>query len=218
MGGQRVHHRLHRRRGDGFAQLVRQAVAGSHRELPAARGQQRRITQQTRHRLRVQGGGHDQQLQRRALPEQLPALQYQRQAQVGVEVAFVELVKDHQADALKARVALQLPGEDTLGDHFNPGLLADAGIQPDPVSHSVADLFPQQLRHAASRGAGGHAAGLQHQNLEPCEPGLIEQGQRDHGGLAGAGRGLQYQLVAPAQLLPEFTEDLTDGQVRNVVR
>ena len=64
----------------------------------------------------------------------------------------------------------------------------------------------------------GHAAGLQHQDPEPRQPGLIEQGQRDHGGLAGAGRGLQYQLVAPAQLLPEFTENLADRQVRNVVR
>jgi len=38
-----------------------------------------------------------------------------------VQAALVELVEDQEADALERRVLLAHPGEDALGDHFDPG-------------------------------------------------------------------------------------------------
>jgi len=49
----------------------------------------------------------------------------QRQAEIGVERALVEFVKDHGGDAVEHGIVEDQPGEDAFGDDFDPGAARD---------------------------------------------------------------------------------------------
>ncbi len=115
--------------GDQFGHRVVEAAARGERTVEPARldrmgaafaGDDGRTAEQRRDRLRVEGGGHDDEgevgTQRGA------DLERQREAQIGVERALVELVEDHAADAVELGVGLQAAGEDAFGDDLDAGL------------------------------------------------------------------------------------------------
>ena len=165
-------------RGDrGLDAVSRQAtgravqVAGFHRVLaPLGRDHRRgvAVAQQFGDRRGVEGRRHDQQAQ--VVAKQSPRLERQRQAEIGVQRALVELVEDHQPDAVEPRIGLQHARQDALGDHLDAGAGADPGVAADAVADRLADLFAQQCRHASRRGAGGEAARLENDDLAALEP------------------------------------------------
>ena len=210
---QGVLYRLHRHRRNGIAQLVGLAIASVHRVLPSPGSENRGVPQQSGHRLAVQGGRHHQQLQRRPLAEQFTTLQAQCQAQLRIEIAFVKLVEYDQGDILQAGVALQLPGENALGDDLYAGARTDAAVEPDAIADGLAHALSQHMRHTAGCRPGGHAARLQDQDLAFAQPGFPQQRQRHHSGLAGAGRSLHHQFVALAQAQRQLLKYFVDGQV-----
>ncbi len=90
-----------------------------------------------------------------------------------MQVALMELIENHQPHPFQFRVLLQTPGENTLSDHLDAGLPGELAIKAHPVPHRLTNPLIQQLCHARSRGANRQAAGFQHEDGLPLEPGLL---------------------------------------------
>jgi hypothetical protein len=104
------------------------APSGYPPDACALRCDHRGVVQQPRQALAFQGRGHQQDLQRRLVTQQLAAIEAQRQRQVGVQAAFVEFVEDQQAHAFQRRVGLQaavrMPSVTTSMRVLGPTLLS----------------------------------------------------------------------------------------------
>ena len=96
----------------------------------------------------------------------------ERQAEVGVNAALVELVEDHESDPIQRGIRLDQAGQDALGEDLDPGGRADRCLMPDPVADQAADRLSGQCGHMTRRGSGGQAPGLQHQDPTAPQPGL----------------------------------------------
>ena len=68
---------------------------------------------------RLEGGGHGEKAQVGA--QGGAGVEDEREGQVGVQVALMELVEDDEADTRQGRVGLHPAGEDALGHHLDPG-------------------------------------------------------------------------------------------------
>ena len=161
-----------------------------HRETPAFAYDHRGIPEQLRHCGAVQRRGHHKDFQIR--PQVAPAVERQRQRQVGVQVALMKFIENHQPHAFKRGVRLQPTRENPLGQHFNARCLRHLGIEADAIAHGFANGFVAQHAHARGGGARREPSRLQHQDRAPGEPRLIEQRQRHQCGLARARRRLQH--------------------------
>ena len=116
--------------------------------------------QERGHSRSVDSGGHHQHTKFR--PDERLRVECQGQGDVSVERPFVELVEDHESNAVECGIVVQLAGEDALGDHFDAGASADSGIGADAVSNALPDVLAEQGGHAVSGGARGDAPGLEH--------------------------------------------------------
>ncbi len=122
----------------------------------------------------------------------------------------MKLVKDHQPHALKRRVGLQAAGEDAFGHYFDAGFRPDLAVQADAIAHGFADLFAQFAGQPLGRSPRCQTPGLEHENVLPGQPRLVEQRQRYSGGLAGARRRLQHRFVTVFQGLAQGRQDSID--------
>ena len=140
----------------------------------------------------------------------------QRQPDIPVDMALVELVENHRRDAAQARVPEQAPHQHTLGQVTNACILRDGAFEPDLVPDLAADAPPSFPSDAAGQHAGRHATGLEHDDLAG-EPAVVTEDLRQARGLAGPGRGLQHD-PHPARPAGEVRQTLgqgVDGQVRS---
>jgi hypothetical protein len=160
----------------------------------------------------VEGGGHDD--DRQVGPGAALELAQEGEAEVAVEVALVELVEDDDADVLQRRVGVELAGEQALGDEAQAGRGGGGGLEADLVADAAADGLADALGDALGRHAGGDPSRLQDQDLAvgAGEAG-VEEGERDAGGLAGAGRGLDDERAADAERVEDRGEDRVDRQL-----
>ena len=138
-------------------------VADLDGKAAALGGDNGRPAQQPRRGLGVQGGGHDEDAQVRAQGGR--GVQGQGQPQVGLEAALVELVEDEESDPIEARIPLDAPGEDALGDHLDAGAGSDAPLESDLVADGLSPRgSPSEGRHAGGGHARSRTARLQHQD------------------------------------------------------
>ena len=79
-----------------------------------------RVAEQARNPGAVESCGHDEQLQVR--PQSLLRIASEREAEVGIERAFVEFVEQYRGDALERGIIEDHVGEDALGHDLNAGL------------------------------------------------------------------------------------------------
>ena len=103
----------------GLFRQGRVAPDGLHR-VGAAFGGHHRRAHELGHRGGVERGGHHQQDQ--VVAQRARDLEAEREAQIGVEGAFVELVEKHRADAAKFRIGLDHPRQDALGHDLDAGV------------------------------------------------------------------------------------------------
>ena len=124
----------------------------------------RRIAQELRHRLGVERRGHHDDHQ--VLAHGLPHLAEQRDRQVGVQAALVELVEHDAADAFEERVVEQLPREHALGHDAQACRGGDLALEADVVADLAAELSSRSPRRSAlRRGPGGDAARLEQHEI-----------------------------------------------------
>ena len=140
-------------------------------------GRQRRDVGRRRHGQHPQVG-----------PQRGAGVERERQAEIGRQVAFVDLVEDHQPDAGQLRSDWRATGQDALGDHLDARRRADPAFVAGLVADGLADRLTEQLGHTTGCGPRRQPAWLEHHDAAAVEPGLVEQCERDEGGLAGPGR------------------------------
>ena len=128
------------------------------------------------------------------------------QTEVRVNAALMELVEDHESDAVQGGIRLDQSGQDALGEDLDPGGRAHRRFVPDPVADQAADLLAGQCGHMTRRRPGGQAPGLEHQDSPALEPGLGQQAERHPGGLPGSGGGLEHGSAALQERYPEGRE------------
>jgi hypothetical protein len=192
----------------GGSDRVLAALAGHHRGRGGA-------TEQRGDAPGVGCGRHGQQAQ--VGPQVGAHVERQGEAQVGGQVAFVDLVEDHHCHTGQFRVVLQPTGEHALGDHLDAGGGADAPLVAGLVAHRATHLFAEQRGHTPGGRASGQAARFEHHDALVVEPGLVEQPERNDGGLAGARSRHDNRLAAVDECPPERVEHAHDGQIGNGV-
>ena len=162
---------------------------------PSFGGDHRNAAHQRGHRGRIQRCGHHQ--QHKVVPQGLGNLKAQGEAKVGIQRALVKFIKNDRPDACKFRVGLDHPGQDTLGDDFDPGLVGGFAFTPHTVAHGPPDLFTQRVGHTFCGGPGREPSGLQHDDLALGQRGL-EHRERNNRGFTGTGRCLKNRATGLA--------------------
>ena len=125
---------------------------------------------------------------RKSSRKRLLRIEREREAEVGVERALVELVEQHRRDALERGIVEDHAREHALGDDLDAGALRDEALQPHAQADRLADLLAQGRRHAGGGGAGGETARLEQDEALALRPRLVEQRERRARRLARAGR------------------------------
>ena len=166
------------------------------------------------HRGAIQRGRHDEQAQ--VVAQVALRVERQREAEVRLQVALVELVEDHAADVLERGIVLQPAREDAFGDHLDARRGTDARFESRAIADELSRLAACDLGQPTRHGACGDPARLQHDDALACaEPGLVQQRERDHRALARAGRRLEHRIAMRTQGRPQGRqrfEDRGDGQ------
>ena len=87
-------------------------------------------------------------------------VEQQTEAKVGLQVALVKLVEDHEARAGEFRVVLELARQDALGDDLDARPRADPRVEPHAVADRLAGPLAEQGGHAFCDRARRQAARL----------------------------------------------------------
>ena len=124
----------------------------------------------------------------------------------------MELVKDHQTDALQLRVTQRHTGQNPFGDHFQTGGGTDPGIGSSPVTNGLPHRLAKLGCHEGGHGTGRHPSWLQHQNATLAGSGTIQQTQRHTGGFPCSWRGFQNGTAGLLQGIKERFHHLIDGK------
>ena len=134
----------------------------------------------------------------------------QGEAEIGVERALVELVEQHGGDAVEGGIVEDHADEHALGHDLYPRVRRDEALQADAQADGLAHLLAERRGHAGCGGAGRQAPGLEHDQTPALDPGVIEEGERDAGRLAGAGRGDQHRARMRRERRLQVGQDLVD--------
>jgi hypothetical protein len=158
-------------------------VARLDRKRAAGALDHRRIVEQPTDARAVERCRHDQELE--ILAQTQLHVARERQPEVGVERALMELVEHNGGDARESGIVEDKPGEYALGHDFDPRRPRDFGGETNAVADGRADRLAQGRSHAGGRGPGGESARSEHENLLPCRPGFVREHERHPSGLAG---------------------------------
>ena len=211
-------HRPHNGVGDLRLDRPRIAaeIAGLDREGAAFGGDHGRVAEKACHAGAVDGRRHHQEPQ--ILAQALLHVAGQRQAEIGVERALVELVEQDGGDAIEHGIVEDEPGEDAFGEDFDAGFPRELRAEAHPQAHRLADAFAERLRHPLRGGARGEPARLEHQDASlVLRPFLAGQHQRHARRLAGARRGDQHGGVLRPQRRGQIRQRGVDGQGRRII-
>ncbi len=152
-----------------FALAFQRAIAHLHRIGSAFDADHRRIVEMLGEALGVDGRRSDDQLQVRALAQQLLEIAKQ---EVDVEAAFVRFVDDDRVVVRQPAITGDFGQQDAVGHELDAGVFADLVVEAHLVAHQLAQLALQFLRDTAGHRTCGDPARLR---------------AADHAGLATAG-------------------------------
>ena len=206
---ERDHHRI--------AHLILDARAGRAAEIARLDGEapplardHRRAAEKVRHARRLERRRHDEEPQ--VLAQAAATVERERQPEVGVERALVELVEQHCRDAVERRIGEDHAREHAFGHDLDTALRSDLRGEAGPQANRLAEALAEEVRHAACCGAGGEAARLEDQDLPARDPRLIEEGERHARRLAGPRRRDEDSGAGFRQCPAHVAQDLVDRQ------
>ena len=189
------------------------------RERSALARDHRGFTQQLRNRDAVERGGHHEQPQ--LWPEHGLRLQRERETEVCVETALVELVEDHEADSFERRILVQHACEYALRDDLDAGACADPRLTTHAESNRGTDRFAERDGHASCCGASGETPWLEHHDALEREPGFVQQRERHTSRLARARWRLKHHVRPMSERRAKRGQHVVDrqaGQGRGATR
>ena len=155
-------------------------------EHPPLGADDRRAAEVARDRAGVERRGHDEDAQVGA--ERALDVEREREAEVGVERALVELVEDHEPRVGELRVREDAAREEPLREDEDARLARGPALEPDVVADETAEGVAREVGHPPRRGARGHPARLEEEDRPSREPRFVEERERDGRRLARAGR------------------------------
>src|SRR5690606_6982545 len=144
-------------------------------------------------------------------------IQTQRQAEISVETALVELIEDDERDIFQRRISLQASRQNAFGDNLDPRLPPDLRFQARAITDSGAYRLSEQPSHAARHCACGQPTRLQHYDLALAKPRLVQQRERRTGRLAGARGRLQHDVAVGAERLAQRRQYVVDWEIDGAV-
>ena len=150
----------------------------------ARHGHERAAIEIGLHRQRVHRGRHHDHAEIAACA---PRLGHEREAEVRVQAALVELVQDHGRNVREQRVLVEVVGQHALGDDEHAGVGRGAAVEADVPAHFAPEGPALFVGDPARHRARGDTARLQHDHA----PG-VRHCRRHACGLAGARRGNDY--------------------------
>ncbi len=160
----------------------------------------------------VERCGHHQDAQ--ILAEAQLRIARQREAEIGVERAFVEFVEQDGRNAGELGVIEDLARKNAFRHHLDAGRARYFRAEADAIADGLARALAERLGHAIGAGARRDAPRLQHDDLFAFGPGRIQQRQRHPRGLAGAGRRHQHGGGMRLQRAREVVEHGIDREGR----
>ena len=142
---------------------------------------------------------------------QMPAgVERERQAEIGVETALVELVEHDETRTLERRIVVEDAEEYALGQDLDACARANARVEAGPIANRLAHILAQHFCHALRGGPCRQAARFEHEDRSGAEPLRIEEREGDQGCLAGAGWGLEHGRTALAERFAQRRQGLGD--------
>ena len=114
-------------------------IARQNRISAARAFDERRIAEERAHPRAVERRRHDQKPQ--VLAQALLGVKREREAEIGVERALMELVEQHRRDPLERGIIENLPREHALGDDLDACALRDKALQAHAQADRLADFF-----------------------------------------------------------------------------
>ena len=136
-----------------------------------------------------------------------PRLARQRDRQIGVDAALVELVEDDRREIGEQRIGLQPRGQDAFGDDEQAGVGAEAAVE----AHLPADLAAE--RPAALVGdPRGDRARRHATRLQQDDRAVGDQRRRDARRLAGARRGGDDRGPRAPDVIDDLIEERIDRE------
>ena len=169
---------------------------------PAGHVDDRAVVEKRRHRARVDRRRHDDDPQ---VVARAPRLPRQRDREIGVDAALVELVEDDGGEVGEQRIALQPRGQDAFGDDEQPRVGAEAAVETHLPADLAADRPAALLGDARGNRPRGDAARLQQD-----ERTVGGERRRNPRRLAGAGRGGDDRGARPPDAVDDLPEEVID--------
>ena len=180
-----------------------------HRVLPDGALEASHVPKSLRQRGGVQRGRHQQQSQ--VVAQGLLHVERQRQSDIRVQAALVELVEDDQRDTGELGIVLDDPRQHPFGDDGQSGVFGHPRLAP----HAQSDALSRSLAEVGGQ-AVGHRSGRQTTGFEQDDPADERLAQQECQGqtraLSGTGFGAQ-QHVPRRQGLRDVVRERHDGQV-----
>jgi hypothetical protein len=158
----------------------------------------------------IERGRHDHHAQ--ILAQDPLRFERERKAEIGVEMTLVGFVEQHRADPGKLGIGQDRGDENRLGHHHDAGTARPFGVEAGDIADGLARFFAKGLGHTLSRRARRHAAGRQDDDRARA-PGLVEQGGRERGGLARAGRRDQHGIGPAGEGREQFGQNGMNGKI-----
>ena len=137
----------------------------------------------------------------------------EREREIAVEVALVQLVDDHAADSAQFGIREQPARQDALGDEADARRGAGAAIEAHLVADLPAELDAALAGDARRREPCREPPRLQHDDLAAHQAG-VEERTGNARRLAGAGRRDQHARAARAHRGHELRHDVVDREPR----
>src|SRR5436309_953965 len=126
-------------------------VSGRYRKEPAWRRDDRRAAEIVRELRGIERRRHDQELQIR--PQAALDVERERQPEIAIEGALMELIENQASGVLDCRIALQPARQEALGDDFYPRARRYLAVEAHGVTDGLADRLAAQLGHVPGRRA-----------------------------------------------------------------
>ena len=121
-------------------------------------------------------------------------------------IADLEDVRVAEADILQARVRLQAPGQDTLGDHLDACARAHLRVEAHAIADGIAGLFAEQFGHALADLA------LQHRDRVVAVGGGVELAVLHGNAPVWDPQGRRIITIDNDLLLDEYTARVWDAE------
>jgi hypothetical protein len=164
----------------------------------------------------VQRRGHDDEHQ--VFADGLLNLAKQGDSHVGMKAALVKLVKKHGTDAREKGVVKKLAGEDAFSKDADAGVIGELAIEANVVADFVTKLPVVFLGDSSGGGAGGDAAGLEHDEVGMfrAEEAGAQDGGWNAGGFTGPRGRDQHQAAAATEFASDLRENIVDRKGKHV--